>query len=523
MDDFIYGRRPLGIAVDLTSLRGGGVNGGIKPAIYAMLTEAGRIAGESIFFIYLTHSRTHGEVRAVARPGDLLVCVEEDPSCSVEIVEPECEYRLPDPPPGFIKDIGADLLYAPTGGCGFAAEGVPTVAMIVDLLHKDYPKTLNTQKIADREESVIHTLATAERVQCISRNGMERMVHHYGVPEEQLFFTYLPVQERLERAVVNDSTPPNVPQSAVLNTTKYFFYPANLWMHKNHEVLLQAYRRYRGRAGEGAWDLALTFHESARAGELRALAKTLGIEAHVQFLGYVSDARLGELWRNAGALVFPSLHEGFGIPLVEAMGYGVPILSSPDFSLREIAGDAALFFDPHDPESIAAAMLRLAGDGSLRETLRYRGGRRLRCFDLGIETRKLIDVWRQTAAGRHGFPRKPLALDGRAALSVATPSSDARWTLRVRVSGKFPQNRYRCYLGDAAFGSFTFEDHPEYAFDCRPLGRVLRVIVERRAGCEADSTEPGAAEAVVAIEAVMAGNAEGDCIPLFSARKEDAL
>ncbi|XHR28852.1 MAG: glycosyltransferase family 4 protein [Chthoniobacteraceae bacterium] len=515
MDDSIYGRRPLGIAVDLTPLRGGGVNGGIKPAIYAMLTEVGRIAGESIFFIFLTHSGTHGEVRALARPGDLLVCVEEDPACPVGLADPEREYRLPDPPPGLIKDIGADLLYAPAGGCGFAAEGVPTVATIVDLLHRDYPLTLTAQQIAEREASVIHTLATATRIQCISRNGMERLMHHYGVPEELLFFTYLPVQARLERARVDATTPPKAPP--------YFLYPANLWKHKNHEALLQAYRLYLGRAGDGAWDLVLTFHENARAGELRALAKALGIEAHVQFLGYVSDERLGGLWRNAGALVFPSLHEGFGIPLVEAMEYGVPILSSPDFSLREIGGDAALFIDPREPESIAAGMVRLAGDGPLRETLRHRGKRRLRCFDLGIETRKLIEAWRQCAASRYGFPRKPLALEGQAALSVATPSSDARWTLRVRVSGKFPQNRYRCYLGDAAFGAFTFEDHPEYAFDCRPLGRVLRVIVDRRAGCGDAPAEAGAAESIVAIEAVLAGNAEGDCIPLFSARKEDAL
>lgn len=112
---------------------------------------------------------------------------------------------------------------------------------------------------------------------------------------------------------------------------------------------------------------------SAYALSLVQLAHELGIEKRVQFLGYVTDTELAYLYSKARALVFPSFIEGFGMPVLEAMYAGLPVITSNKGSLAEVAGDAALLVDPRSPQEIAAAMGRIAGDAGLRKELTRKG------------------------------------------------------------------------------------------------------------------------------------------------------
>jgi glycosyltransferase involved in cell wall biosynthesis len=117
-----------------------------------------------------------------------------------------------------------------------------------------------------------------------------------------------------------------------------------------------------------------TWHEQ----ELRARAAQAGVDADVRFLAWVSGEELEGLWALARAFVFPSLYEGFGLPVLEAMARGVPVACSNASSLPEVAGDAALLFDPHDEAAIA--IKRLLDDGDLRERLCERGRERAATF-----------------------------------------------------------------------------------------------------------------------------------------------
>jgi len=119
-----------------------------------------------------------------------------------------------------------------------------------------------------------------------------------------------------------------------------------------------------------------TWHEA----ELRSRALAAGVAEDVRFLGWLSGEELEGLWALSEAFVFPSLYEGFGLPVLEAMARGVPVACSNASSLPEVAGDAALLFDPHQEPSIAAALERLLGEPALREQLIARGLARAREF-----------------------------------------------------------------------------------------------------------------------------------------------
>jgi glycosyltransferase involved in cell wall biosynthesis len=121
--------------------------------------------------------------------------------------------------------------------------------------------------------------------------------------------------------------------------------------------------------------------------------------AEVEIVGYVPDDALADEYRQADMLVYPSLYEGFGLPVVEAMACGVPVITSSGGALPEVAGDAALIVDPHDEVAIADAILRLAGDDDLRRHLSERGRTRARRFSWAESAERHIQAYRVAAGG----------------------------------------------------------------------------------------------------------------------------
>ena len=123
------------------------------------------------------------------------------------------------------------------------------------------------------------------------------------------------------------------------------------------------------------------------------LAEELGLKERARFLGYVTDGELAYLYTKAEALVFPSFIEGFGMPVLEAFALGLPVITSKAGALAEVAGDAALLVDPHDPHDIARAMARLAADRGLRRAYGAKGFERAKAFSwdkTGRDFRALI-------------------------------------------------------------------------------------------------------------------------------------
>jgi glycosyltransferase involved in cell wall biosynthesis len=153
--------------------------------------------------------------------------------------------------------------------------------------------------------------------------------------------------------------------------------------HKNLERLMGALARL---PAERRPLLVLPGYPTSYEAQLHARVVELGVEGDVRFPGWLSGSELEGLWALSEAFVFPSLYEGFGLPVLEAMARGIPVACSDASSLPEVAGDAALLFDPHDEAAMAAAIERLLGEP----------GEARRLGDLG-RTRAASFTWRRTA------------------------------------------------------------------------------------------------------------------------------
>jgi glycosyltransferase involved in cell wall biosynthesis len=438
----------LRVAVDLSTVRPGGENGGVKPFILEYLRALDKLAGESITFVYLTWSCSHAEIRAIARPWDELVCVRGEAVSSGQSFTADWhqgEILLLNPPGDFLLRLGIKILYSPLSSAEFSCPGIPTIATIVDVLHRDYPSTLAPHMIAGREANFRDLVRSTNKFQCISEYTIDRMVTHYGLDRTRLFRTYIVIQHRLAN-----------PTGEQPVDCAYFLYPANAWAHKNHESLLVAYRLYRLQAGTQAWNLVLTGHEDEGMQSLRTTAAALGLEDCVRFCGHLPSNEFAELWRSAGALVFPSLHEGFGIPLLEAMHFNLPILCSDAGSLPEVAGDAAIYADARNPIAFAQAMMRLASDAGLRAGLVERGRRRLGDFSQEREASDFLRILRE-CANSDALPwTKGVHGDGwiETQAIVALPKHSSTRRLCITLAAAPASRRLRVSLGLTPFGGF---------------------------------------------------------------------
>lgn len=454
------------IAVDLVPVRPGGANGGHKIFTLELLRRLQ--SRDDLHFVFLTASDSHREIRRLAMPDDMLICVLDvggqpyspNPAC------PTPEYHLPDAPEDLCFRIGVDLVYAPFGDSRFSSTGLPYVTMVADLLHRDYPMSLSPEEIAHREDYLSRSLRQASAVQCVSHYTRERLRDLYAIEGNRLFVSYEPLQERLP-------DPEEIARQNPKHQEPYFFYPANYWVHKNHETLLVAYALYREMAHPDAWDLVLSGHPDSRTDRLRSLAESLGIEQSVRFSGYVHETQMPALWMNAGALVFPSLHEGFGIPLVEAMHYGLPIITSGEGSTREIVGDAGIIANCRRPRELALALLEVSRDPDLRKSLIDQGRKRLVLFDFASETRRLGDLLYRIAQTE----RTNLPSPSSEGLRMVTPADAAAWTFEVNLAAELGADTIRVSLGGLPWGYFDQDDCRKRQFEFRavPMGRTLEL------------------------------------------------
>lgn len=423
--------RPLRIAVDLTPVLPGGDNGGAKVLTLELLEGLMRLAPQHRFLL-LTARRSHDDFARLERDGVERRCIlETGPEDAVPVaavprrrplarlyrswVRPLFPASLrrkanrwaaalrggeeQDEPlrPATLSEEGVDLLFCPFSSPALAEPGIPVVSVLYDLQHVSYPQFFTQEELAGRAALVRQMERRADRIVCISEYSRRSLLAHVDVPAERAQTVPIAVPSRLPRLSADE-----VRQALASRglDRPFILYPANFWPHKNHRLLLVAYGMLLSRRPGIELDLVLTgaLPEAARA--LEEAARAMGLRDRVRFLGYLPERELAALYEACRLVVFPSLYEGFGIPILEALHFGKPIACSNVTSLPEVAGEAAVYFDPRRPEAILEAVGRLLDEPGLAEALVARGRAGLASADPDDMTRSYLRVFDELAGRR---------------------------------------------------------------------------------------------------------------------------
>jgi len=291
-----------------------------------------------------------------------------------------------------MKKLGMNALLLPAGNRRLAPfSNVDTTVVVHDLNQLVVDGKYDAFRTLYVKKFVFRGITHARTVVAVSQQTATQL-RQLGVPPSRI--TVIPNgvdRERFE----------GQPRDAIEDTLQrlglqegYLFYVSRIeHPGKNHATLLEAYAALKARREiQGASPppaLVFAGQDWNGAEQIHGRASALALDDDVHFLGFVEDADLPRLYAGAGAFVFPSLAEGFGLPLLEAMAANTPVLCSNRPPMSQIVADAGAQFDPEDVDGIAAALERVLGDDSLRDCLRERGRRRLDLYDWEAGAREL--------------------------------------------------------------------------------------------------------------------------------------
>jgi glycosyltransferase involved in cell wall biosynthesis len=296
---------------------------------------------------------------------------------------------------GFYESLGGDVVHFPYQR--FVRCDLPAIYNPHDLQHLHYPRFFTPQEFALRETIYRSGCRHAQAVVVESAWVKSDVIRQYGIDVEKVHVIPCGSPTELYQPVTN-KTLAEVRQRYEL--PEFFaLYPAQTWAHKNHIRLLEAVKLLKDDHSLSV-QVVCTGRQNDFWPTIQKHRRELKLEDQVRFLGFVSAEELRGLYHLAQFVVFPSLFEGGGVPVLEGFREGAPVACSDVTSLPEYGGDAVLLFDPTSVKSIASAMLRLATDAELRASLRRRGAERMRLFSWERAAKAYRALYRKVA-GRH--------------------------------------------------------------------------------------------------------------------------
>jgi glycosyltransferase involved in cell wall biosynthesis len=291
------------------------------------------------------------------------------------------------------------------------------IFLIPDNQHETYPEFFTPEVLSTRRAAFSTALRGAGAIGTISEFARKALAEF---PDARCndFFLMGPALQTVH-GLGGAAVELIASEQALIPASDYFLFPANLWKHKNHRRLLEAFRLLRQRTNRDI-SLVLTGHPAGWA----ELSKDFP-DLPVHHLGFVRPELLRVLFERARALLFFSLYEGFGMPLLEAFDAGTPVLCSNTTSLPEVGGDAVLSCDPTNVEAMAAVMERILSDEGLRRDLVRRGKARLDFYSWEKSAHSLVRACERVAAGEGRVQRSPSQIAEPAHMplvSIVTPS-----------------------------------------------------------------------------------------------------
>lgn len=268
----------------------------------------------------------------------------------------------------------------------------PTVVTLHDIGYRYFPRSHTAVQRLYLELSTRWSAAAARRIIAVSRQTANDLQRFYGLPEAKIRVIHEAPAPRVSSAATDAHSRP-------LYERPFALYVGTIQPRKNLLRLIEAYARLTRQQNIG-WDLMLVGRRGWQSEEYERTVAAKGLAGRVHFPGYLPDGAVAALMQQALFFVFPSLFEGFGLPVLEAQTKGVAVMCADNSALPEIAGDAALLVDPLDVDAIAAAMLRLSRDEALRQELIAKGYENVKRFSWEKAARETLAALEEAAAAK---------------------------------------------------------------------------------------------------------------------------
>jgi glycosyltransferase involved in cell wall biosynthesis len=277
-----------------------------------------------------------------------------------------------------------------------AAIRCSSVVTIHDCIHLMFPQYLPNRMAYAYARAQMWT--AAHRSDCIltvSDASKRDILHLFNIPPEKIVVVYNAIDAHFSVTPPLDAVA-RVRERYQLDH-RFVLYVGNIKPHKNLVRLIEAFSELRVGELEDI-KLLIIGDEISKLPALRHAVHRHKLHKHVRFLGYVPDDQLAVLYRLAAVFVFPSLYEGFGLPPLEAMASGTPVVASNVSSLPEVVGDAAVLVNPHDIDSIVDGLRSVLTNPARAEDMRRRGFERAREFSWERSVARTLDVYRRVGA-----------------------------------------------------------------------------------------------------------------------------
>lgn len=356
------------VAVDLTPMLPGNESGGAKLVSMTLVRHLAVLA-PTWEFILLTYGRAYDDLAVLERHNvkRLLISSEPEDRPGFAAINVSAMPRSGQ----VLREIGADLLFCPLTGASVACPQLPVVSILYDLQHLAFPNFFTASERAVRDYQLRTAVRVADRIVCISEFTRTSLLEHMNVSDDRVLTIPIALAGTIDGLIQWTDT--RILAELGVAPGRFLLFPANFWPHKNHRLLVAAFALYRAHHPTSDLTLICTGAPNALREDIRRAARLDGVAQWVRFPGIVTKSELATLLKASLAVIYPSFYEGFGIPCTEAAMNGIPVLSSNVAGLSEVAGHAALLFDPDRVVEMMCAIDRVDRDEELRTELAERG------------------------------------------------------------------------------------------------------------------------------------------------------
>jgi len=266
------------------------------------------------------------------------------------------------------------------------------VVTIHDIIHLLYPEFLPSGLAFLYAQRMIHrSLTRGDRIIAVSQNTKSDLMEYFDVDGKKIQVVYNGVEERFRERLPEDELERRLAAAEIVRP--YLLFVGNPKPHKNLDNVVQAYARARRMAQFDA-PLVCVGDKTGADAKIRQRAQYLGLADRVHLLGHVADELLPAIYQGAALFLYPTLYEGFGLPVVEAMASGVAVITSNTSALKEIAEGYAHLVDPLDVDGMAKAIARCMADDEHRAALAKLGARRAEDFRWDETARRTLAIYR---------------------------------------------------------------------------------------------------------------------------------